>query len=92
MPTITLWKLVLISIVVLIGIFAAKSIQDGIRTSSGPSVASTPDLDRSLPSRHLRAPSLAARHAPSAQVDHGAYAVPFAAPGFNPYWDEALDY
>ena len=92
MPTFTLWKLCLISIVVLFGIFAANSIQDGVETAGRSSIASTSDPVRSLPSRHLRAPSLAKRHAPGALVDHGAYSVPFAGAGFDGYWDEVLDY
>ena len=92
MPTVTLGKLVLITVTILLGAFAANSVRIGPLPMSERSAAWRPASDRAGPARHLHDPRAPAKRAIYGSIEHDPIPGGFAVGGFYGRWDEELDF
>lgn len=92
MPPITLPKMVLITLVILLGAFAASSLRIGTMSVKERSAVWMPARDRAGPARHLSDSRSLTRHAIDRSAEYNSTAGGFAVGGFYDRWDEEMDF
>lgn len=92
MPQITLQKMVLITVVILLGAFAANGVRIGTMPAYERSTVWVPFSDRAGPARHLPDPRVPAGPTTYRSAEYTSTARGFAVRGFYDRWDEEMDF